>query len=137
MVQIQQINKEDIMDLWTGRNIGRYALKVKKKKRLPWQQLLPLFYETAYYKTFQWYKHAVQIWWVSVKNCGCERTFFSDGRTDGRMDVDCFYIPLQRCWRGIKADSASRMTDGMYMETDRGNIVEITNEKRGVMHNLY
>ena len=25
---------------------------------------------------------------------------FWDGMTDGRTDADCFYIPLQRCWRG-------------------------------------
>ena len=32
-----------------------------------------------------------------MKNCGCERTFLADGRTD----ADCFYISLQQCWRGI------------------------------------
>ena len=26
---------------------------------------------------------------------------FLFGRKDGRTDADCFYIPLQRCWRGI------------------------------------
>ena len=29
-------------------------------------------------------------------------SFVTDGRTEWRTDADCFYIPLQRCWRGIK-----------------------------------